>query len=69
MTIRQSTDKSRRRRPAHPPAKPYAFVSRGADGRLRTERFKTAAEYRVRLEALASKAHPISLDQLIGLLD
>jgi len=69
MTIRQSTNKPRRRRPAQQSAKPYAFVSRGADGRLRTERFATAAEYRVRLARSAAHAEAISLDQLITLLD
>ncbi|HEX7138434.1 MAG TPA: hypothetical protein VF219_11330 [Vicinamibacterales bacterium] len=68
MTTRQSAGKQRSHCSSRPPAKPYAFVSRGPDDRLRTERFRTAAEYRVRL-ASAAKDQPISLDQLISILD
>ena len=45
------------------------LVSLAADGRLRTERYKSAAEYRRRLLALRSGERAVSLDALINLLD
>jgi len=44
-------------------------MSRGPDGRLRTERFKSAADYRLRLRALPSTESRVSLDEVIELLD
>ena len=48
---------------------PYLFVSRTPDGRLRTERFSTAAEYHRRLATPGAQAQPISIDDLINVLD
>jgi len=45
------------------------LVSRAPDGRLRTERFASAAEYRRQLTAACSTARPVSMDELIDLLD
>jgi hypothetical protein len=48
----------------------YVLVARGADGRLRAERFASAAAYRARLATLAPTAgRGISFDELAGLLD
>jgi len=44
------------------------LVSQTADGRLRHERFKSAAEYRRRLVALDSGERAVSMDALIDLL-
>jgi hypothetical protein len=68
MAIRQAGNEKRRRSiRAH--AKPYMFVSRTPDGRCRTEVFTSAAAYRSRLSASLSKARPISLNELIDVLD
>ena len=49
-------------------ATPYMLVSQAADGRIRTERFKNAAEYRRRIVALSPSERAVSLHQLINLL-
>jgi len=48
----------------------YVLVVRGTDGRLRSERFASAAAYRARLATLAqTTGRGISFDELAGLLD
>jgi hypothetical protein len=51
-------------------AAPYVLIVRGADGRLRAERFSDAAAYRVRLSSLEHERDgAVSLPELISLLD
>jgi hypothetical protein len=45
------------------------LVSRAPDGRVRTERFASAAEYRFELGASGPTKDPITVDELIDLLD
>jgi hypothetical protein len=45
------------------------LVSRAPDGRVRTERFESAAGYRLRLAARHAGAQGVSLDDVIELLD
>ena len=48
----------------------YMLLVRGADGRLRSERFADAASYRARVSALAqSQNRSVSIDDIIGLLE
>jgi hypothetical protein len=69
MITRQAMGRASRRHSTRRPVKPYTLVSRGPDGRLRTERFKSAAGYRARLAASCSSARAVCLDELIDLLD
>jgi hypothetical protein len=69
MKTRRSAEAAPRRRSDRSPAKPYVLVSRGPDGRVRAERFKSAAEYRFRLVTAGATARPVSLDALIDLLN
>jgi hypothetical protein len=60
----------RRRTKPRPRSAAYVLVVRGADGRLRAERFASAAAYRARLMTLAHGAgRGISFDELAGLFD
>jgi hypothetical protein len=46
------------------------LIVRGADGRPRVERFRSAAAYRARLATLCrSGAESVSIEELVGLLD
>ena len=48
----------------------YAVIVRGANGRLRVERFTDAVAYRERLTALEqSDDGGVSIDEIAGLLD
>jgi hypothetical protein len=63
------TGKRRRRRSIRSSAKPYMLVSRALDGRVHTEQFKSAADLRSRLVGSSSKRQPVSLNELIDLLE
>jgi len=69
MVIDQMKGRPRGRRSGRLPVNPYTLVSQAPNGHLRTERFKSAAEYRVRLVGLGSGERPVSLDELIDVLD
>jgi len=66
---RPSIGSRRRRRSIRSSAQPYMLVSRALDGRLRTEQFKSAADYRSRLVTPGAKIQPVSLNELIDLLE
>jgi hypothetical protein len=64
-----SAGNRRRRRSIRSSAKPYMLVSRARDGRLHAEQFKSAADYRSRLVSSDPKRHPVSMNELIDLLE
>jgi hypothetical protein len=59
----------RRRRSIRSTATPYMLVSRALDGRVHTEPFKSAADLHSRLVASGSKRQPVSVNELIDLLE
>jgi hypothetical protein len=48
---------------------PYVLISRGSDGRLRTERFNTLDAYRVRLATVGSNDGSVPVEELCDLLE
>ena len=50
-------------------ASPYVLIMRGPDGRPRTERFKDAAAYRVRLAALQPSDRAVLIEEIFELLE
>jgi len=69
MMHRRSADRRRRRQSTGSRANPYVLVSAARDGRLRVERFKSAADYRDCLAAPGATKQPVALDELIDLLE
>jgi len=65
-TRQLGVSKRRKRRSAQP----YVLISRGADGRLRFERFNDADAYRTRLKKIAgAEIGAVSIDDVLSLLD
>jgi hypothetical protein len=62
-------DARRRRRAIRSPADPFVLVSGARDGLVRIERFKSATAYRRRLMRVGAKNQPVSLAQLIDILE
>lgn len=57
-------------RPKRRSGQPYVLVSRGADGRLRFERFDDADAYQRRLKEIeGTEVGAVSIDDVLSLLD
>jgi hypothetical protein len=48
---------------------PYGLVVRGPDGQPRPEHFKDVSAYRARLAILQPAAAPVTIDELLDLLE